>query len=57
MIDETHLPGIYGFDLKERVDTPERFIELLRAEAGLVFTRDQRKMPTLIVRQKRAGQG
>jgi hypothetical protein len=30
VIDETGLPGIYGFELKERVSTPEEFIQLLR---------------------------
>jgi uncharacterized protein (TIGR03435 family) len=52
VIDETRLPGIYGFELKERVDTPETFIQVLRQEAGLVITRDQRETPTLIVRQR-----
>jgi hypothetical protein len=50
VIDETRLPGIYGFELKERVSTPERFIQLLRDEAGLVITRERRELPTLIVR-------
>jgi len=52
VIDETGLPGIYGFELKERVSTPEAFIQLLRDEAGLVITREQREMQTLIVRQR-----
>jgi uncharacterized protein (TIGR03435 family) len=56
MIDETGLPGIYGFELKERVNTPEAFIQLLRDEAGLVITRQRREVPTLIVRQRRAAQ-
>jgi hypothetical protein len=51
VIDETALPGIYGFELKERVNTPEALIQLLRDEAGLVITRERREMPTLIVRQ------
>ena len=50
VIDETDLPGIYGFELKERVNTPEALIQLLRDEAGLVITRERREMPTLIVR-------
>ena len=54
VIDETGLPGIYGFELKERVSTPEAFIQLLRDEAGLVITREQREMETLIVRQRTA---
>lgn len=54
MIDETSLPGIYGFELKERVNTPEAFIQLLRDEAGLVITRQRREIPTLIVRQRQA---
>lgn len=56
VIDETHLPGFYGFELKERVSTPERFIQVLRQEAGLVIERDRREIPTLVVRQKGAEQ-
>jgi len=40
VIDETGLPGIYGFELKERLNTPEALIQVLRDEAGLVITRD-----------------
>ena len=54
VIDETGLPGIYGFELKKRVNTPEAFIQLLGDEAGLVITREQREIPTLIVRQRQA---
>lgn len=54
VIDETVLPGIYGFELKERINTPEAFIQLLRDEAGLVITRQRREIPTLIVRQRKA---
>jgi uncharacterized protein (TIGR03435 family) len=54
VIDEAGLPGIYGFELKERVNTPEAFIQLLRDEAGLVITRERREIPTLIVRQRNA---
>jgi uncharacterized protein (TIGR03435 family) len=53
VIDETGLPGIYGFELKQRVNTPEAFIQLLRDEAGLVITREQRETPTLVVRQRK----
>ncbi len=52
--DETSLRGIYGFELKERVNTPEALIELLRDEAGLVITRERREIPTLIVRPTEA---
>jgi len=54
VIDQTGLDGIYGFELKERVNTPEAFIERLRDEAGLVIAREQREIPTLIVRQRTA---
>jgi uncharacterized protein (TIGR03435 family) len=54
VIDETGLPGIYGFELKERVPTPEAFLQLLRDQAGLVVTRQPREVPTLIVRQRAA---
>jgi uncharacterized protein (TIGR03435 family) len=54
VIDETGLRGIYGFELKERVNTPEAFIQLLRDQAGLVITRQRREAPTLIVRQREA---
>jgi uncharacterized protein (TIGR03435 family) len=53
VIDETGLPGIYGFELKERVNTPEALIQRLRDEAGLVITREQSEIPTLIVRQRK----
>ena len=52
VINETDLPGIYGFELKKRVNTPEALIQLLRDGAGLVITRDRRGTPTLIVRQR-----
>jgi uncharacterized protein (TIGR03435 family) len=54
VIDETGLPGIYGFELKERVNTPEALIQLLRDEAGLVITKERREIPTLVVRQRSA---
>jgi uncharacterized protein (TIGR03435 family) len=54
VIDETGLRGIYGFELKERVNTPEALIQLLRDEAGLVITQERREIPTLIVRQRNA---
>jgi len=54
VIDETGLPGIYGFELKERVNTAEAFIQLLRDEAGIVITRHQREVPTLMVRHRGA---
>jgi hypothetical protein len=49
VIDETGLRGIYGFELKGRVNTPEALIQLLRDEAGLVITPERREMPTLVV--------
>ena len=52
VIDGTDLPGIYGFELKERVNTPEALIQLLREEAGLVITRERRQVPTLVVRRR-----
>ena len=51
VIDETGLLGIYGFELKERVNTSEALTQLLRDEVGLVITRERREIPTLIVRQ------
>ncbi len=54
VIDETGLPGIWGFELKERVNTPEALIQLLRDEAGLVITRERREIPTLVVRAAEA---
>lgn len=56
VIDETRLPGIYGFEVKERVTTPDAFIQLLRDEAGLVIARERREIPTLVVRQVSATQ-
>ena len=52
VIDETNLPGIYGFELKQRVDSPEALIQLLREGAGLVITRERREIPTLVVTQR-----
>ncbi len=57
VIDETGLPGIYGFELKERVNTQEALIQLLRDEAGLVITRERREIPTLIVQQRKPNIG
>jgi uncharacterized protein (TIGR03435 family) len=54
VIDETGLRGIYGFELTERVNTPEALIDLLRDEAGLVITRERREIATLVVRQTEA---
>ena len=51
VIDVTGSTGIYGFELKERVSTPEAFMQLLRSEAGLVITREQRETSTLVVRK------
>jgi uncharacterized protein (TIGR03435 family) len=51
VVDETALPGIYSFELKERVETREAFIRLLREEAGLEITRERREIPTLVVRR------
>lgn len=52
VIDETDLPGIYGFELTKRVDTPEALIQLLEAEAGLIITPEARDMSTLVVRPR-----
>ena len=52
VIDETGLRGIYGFELKGRVNTPEALIQLLRDEAGLVITPERREIPTLIARPR-----
>jgi uncharacterized protein (TIGR03435 family) len=57
VIDETGLPGIYGFELKEPVNRAEALIQLLRDEAGLVITRERREIPTLIVRQQNRNTG
>ena len=54
VIDETGLHGIYGFELKERVNTQEAFIHLLRDQAGLVIRREERETSTLVVRQRGA---
>lgn len=57
VIDDTRLPGIYGFELKEPVSTPDAFRQLLRDEAGLAITRQRRETPTLVVRRRDAGAG
>jgi len=50
VVDQTELRGIYGFELKDRVSTPDAFIRLLRDEAGLVVAPVQHELSTLIVR-------
>jgi len=52
VIDETGLVGIYGFELREPVNTPEALIQLLRDEAGLVITRERREISTLMVSER-----
>ena len=52
VIDKANPSGIYGFELKERVNTPEAFVQLLRDEAGLVITRERHEIPTLVVRPR-----
>ena len=52
VVDEARLPGLYGFELKERVETPDAFVRLLADEAGLVLTRQQREATTLVVRKR-----
>jgi uncharacterized protein (TIGR03435 family) len=49
LIDETGLTGIYGFELRQRVNTPDALIQLLRDEAGLAITQERREISTLIV--------
>jgi uncharacterized protein (TIGR03435 family) len=52
VIDETRLPGVYCFELRERVTTLAAFIELLREEAGLLITRERREILTLVIRPR-----
>jgi len=54
VIDETGLVGIYGFELKERANTSEAFLQLLRDEAGLLIRRERRETSALVVRQREA---
>jgi uncharacterized protein (TIGR03435 family) len=52
VIDETGLRGLYGFELTRTLNNRDELIELLRNEAGLSITRDQRDTPTLVVRRR-----
>jgi hypothetical protein len=52
IVDEALLPGRYGFELQRPLATVEAFVEELRAEAGLMLTRERRETPTLIVRPR-----
>ena len=52
VIDETGLGGIYGFELTRTVATRDELIDLLRDQAGLSITREQRDTPTLVVRRR-----
>jgi uncharacterized protein (TIGR03435 family) len=57
VIDDTHPRELYGFELNERVETPDAFVQLLRDQAGLAITRQRRERPTLVVRQRSASRG
>jgi uncharacterized protein (TIGR03435 family) len=52
IIDETDLPGLYGFELTRTVETREELIQLLRDQAGVSITRERRDTPTLVVRRR-----
>jgi len=52
VIDETGLRGLYGFELTHTVANGDELIELLRNEAGLSITREQRQTSTLVVRRR-----
>lgn len=52
VVDQTGLPGIYGFELREAAATPDVFIQALRDEAGLLVTREPQQTPTLVVRRR-----
>jgi uncharacterized protein (TIGR03435 family) len=52
VIDETGLRGLYGFELTRTVANADELIALLRDQAGLSITREQRDMPTLVVRRR-----
>ena len=52
VIDETGLDGLYGFELTRTVATRDELIDLLRDQAGLSITREQRDTPTLVVRRR-----
>jgi hypothetical protein len=51
VIDETGVPGIYGFELSQNVNSRDAFIQRLRDEAGLAITPETRDLATLIVRR------
>ncbi len=53
VIDETGLRGgLYGFELTRTVANGDELIDLLRDQAGLSITREQRETPTLVVRRR-----
>jgi len=52
VIDETGLRGLYGFELTRTVANGDELIDLLRDQAGLSITREQRDTPTLVVRRR-----
>jgi uncharacterized protein (TIGR03435 family) len=55
VIDVTGLDELYGFELTRSVASRDELIDLLREQAGLSITREQRDMPTLIVRRPLVG--
>jgi uncharacterized protein (TIGR03435 family) len=52
VIDETDLRGLYGFELTLTVGDRDELIHLLRDQAGVSITREQRDTPTLVVRRR-----
>lgn len=52
VIDETGLRGLYGFELTSTVANGDELIELLRDQAALSITPEQRDTPALIVRRR-----
>jgi uncharacterized protein (TIGR03435 family) len=52
VIDETGLRGLYGFEVTRTVANGDELIDLLRDQAGLSITREQRETPTLVVRRR-----
>jgi uncharacterized protein (TIGR03435 family) len=52
VIDETGLRGLYGFELTRTVANVDELIDLLRDQAGVSITREQRDTPTLVVRRR-----
>ena len=51
VVDETHLPGRYDFEVDQGDHTQDEFFAMLAAQLGLVVTTGVRNLSVVVVRQ------